>query len=126
MRNHMNNNGTSHHVLSYDLTGPHPATCGAGYVYGLIGAYYVERAGENIPFVRGLKRKTAVEVAKAIKSIFAEIRCILGETLSWRPTVTLAESSPITRWRRISRIRAYGKPRRQDTIQKAMEGQKDS
>ena len=29
MRKHVKNNGTSHHVLSYDLAGPHPATCGA-------------------------------------------------------------------------------------------------
>ena len=47
----------------------------------MIGIYYVEKAGENIPCVRCLKRKTAIEVARAIRSIFAEIRCILGENI---------------------------------------------
>ena len=50
-------------------------------MYGLVGVYYAEQPGENIPFVRGLKRKTAEEVSKAIKSIFAEIRCIFGENV---------------------------------------------
>ena len=36
-RRHMKNQGTSHHVLSFDLTGPHPAACGFGFVYGLVG-----------------------------------------------------------------------------------------
>ena len=81
-RKHMKNQSTSHHVLSFDLMGPHPAACELGYVYGLVGVYYVERPGENIPFVRGLKRKTAEEVSKAIKSILLKFIASLVKTLS--------------------------------------------
>ena len=80
----MKNQSTSQHVLSFDLLGPHLAACGLGDVYALVGVYYVEQPGENIPFVRGLKRKTAEEVSKALKSIFAEIRCIFGENIVLR------------------------------------------
>ena len=75
----MKNQGSSHHVLRVDLTGPHTPACGHDFVYALVGVYYVEHAGENIPFVRGLKRKTAQEVSSAVKSILAEIRCIFGD-----------------------------------------------
>ena len=57
-------------MLSFDLTGPHPPACGHSFVYALVGVYYVEHAGENIPGARGLKRKTAEEVSTALKSIF--------------------------------------------------------
>ena len=80
-RRHMKGQGTSHHVLSFDLAGPHPPACGHSFVYALVGVYFVEHAGENIPLVRGLKRKTGEEVSTALKSIFAEIQCILGEPL---------------------------------------------
>ena len=80
-RKHMKNKGSSHHVLNIDLTGPHTPSCGHSFVYALVGVYYVEHAGENIPFVRGLKRKSAEEVCNAAKSIIAEIRCIVGDTL---------------------------------------------
>ena len=78
-RKHMKNKGSSHHVLSIDLTGPHTPSCGHSFEYALVGVYYVEHAGENIPFVRGLKRKSAEEVCNAVKSIIAEIRCIFGD-----------------------------------------------
>ena len=75
----MRNQGSSQHVLSVDLTGPHIPACGHSFVYALVGIYHIEHAGENIPFIRGLKRKTAEEVSNDIKSIFAEAQCILGE-----------------------------------------------
>ena len=56
-RNHRRGAGANAtHVLSVDLTGPHPAAMGTKYKYALVAVYYVGTDG-SLPFVQGLTGK---------------------------------------------------------------------
>ena len=46
----------STHVLSVDLTGPHPAAIGTKFIYALVAVYYVGIEG-SLPYVQGLTSK---------------------------------------------------------------------
>ena len=87
-RRRMKNQGISHRVLNIDLAGPHPPACGHSFVVALVGVCYIEHAGENIPCVRGLKRKAAEEVCNAV-TVVAPRRppdpLVLWHGRPWRP-----------------------------------------
>ena len=73
----------STHVLSVDLTGPHPQAIGTKFVYALVAVYYVGIEG-SLPFVQGLTSKNAKEVMAAIIKVIREILWACGSTLILR------------------------------------------
>ena len=80
-RNHRRGAGASAtHVLSVDLTGPHPVAMGTKYKYALVAVYYVGVEG-SLPFVQGLTGKAAPEVISAMLTIMKEILWLCGNII---------------------------------------------
>ena len=67
-RRDMKGSCRAHHTLSVGLTGPHPPALGTGATYGIVAVYTVD-LGEKLPFVVGIKSKTAEECAHGILKI---------------------------------------------------------
>ena len=80
-RNHRRGAGANAtHVLSVDLTGPHPMAMGTRYIYALVAVYYIGIEG-SLPFVQGLTTKTAPEVASAMLTVMKEILWLCGNII---------------------------------------------
>ena len=79
MRVHAHAKSESRNVLSADLSGPHPEAIGTKFKYLFVAVFNAGKPGENLPFVRGLKDKTARSVAAAIESVLAEMKSLAGQ-----------------------------------------------
>ena len=73
----------STHVLSVDLTGPHPTAIGTTFIYALVAVYYIGIEG-SLPYVQGLSSKNAAEVMAAIIKVIREILWTCGNILILR------------------------------------------
>ena len=73
----------STHVLSVDLTGPHPMAIGTKYTYALVAVYYTGIGG-SLPYVQGLTSKDGTEVMIAIIRVIKEMLRTCGNVLVLR------------------------------------------
>ena len=73
----------STHVMSVDLTGPHPMAIGTKYTYALVAVYYTGIGG-SLPYVQGLTSKNDPEVMTAIVRVIREMLWTCGNVLVLR------------------------------------------